>query len=164
MGWVALVGAVIQGAASLNAGNAQAHLLKQNAKVAGWQADDVERVGYEDEMAVRRQANSIIGSQRAAAAGRGLSVNEGTALEFQVDTARLAEIEALKVRHNARTKAWAYRTTGDSLKYQAQLAKNQGQSDAAGTILAGYGNYKAGKPATPKKSPVSQTWDQKGYS
>lgn len=152
MGWVGIaalaLGAVQQGLSQKAAGDAEASLQKMNAKIAGYQADNAIFQGEQDVTQIRQTVRSIIGAQRAGAAGNGLNVNEGTPLELQMDSARLGELDVARARYNARLAAWASKVGQSSALYQGELAKQKGKSGLVGSLLQGagniYGGYKAG--------------------
>lgn len=71
---------------------------RQAAKAEAKQAEI--SAGIEERQA-RRRAAEIIGKQQNIAAGAGLSTTTGSPLEFMLDSAREAEIEAQNIRYGS---------------------------------------------------------------
>lgn len=145
MGWPALVimavGAIVSAKGKQSEGKAQSYLYKQNAQLAGYQAEAAIQEGERNVAEIQRARNQIIGEQRAHAGGSGLLVNQGSALDAQVDTAVLAEEDIMRARYNAKLAAWGYQVDQSSYKYQAKLAKKAGQQAAIGGLLSSAGSF-----------------------
>jgi hypothetical protein len=153
MGAIALgamaLGAVISANSQYQAGKTQSKLLKQNATLAGYQGQSAIAQGEYEVGALRRNISQTIGAQRAAAGGSGLLVNQGSALDVQMDTARQGELDVARLRYNALLKSYGYQVENQSYMTQAEIAKATGKSNAVGSLLQGVGNvygfgYKTG--------------------
>lgn len=133
-------GTVFSAFSQKESGKAQSSLLKQNATIAGYQAQDAIAQGEEDVKLIRQAVRATIGKQRAMAASGGFLVNKGTNLELQADAAYQGELDVARARFNARRKAWGYLTQNASYMYQADLAKQSGKYNFYGSLLQGAGN------------------------
>jgi len=113
----------------------QADVLKQNAKIADMQAEDVLRRGEEAVFEKRLEGKRVIGAQRAALAAQGIELGSGSALDIQGDTAAQAEIDALTIRNNAFREAMGYRMRAGQLRTEARGTRLFGSLTAQQTLL-----------------------------
>lgn len=142
---------VIGGVGQIQQGNAQAAAMRYNAQVAEMNAtladrrakDALER-GKVEEQQQRLRAAQLMGKQRAAMAANGVDLSFGSPLDNLVDTAELAELDALTIRRNAANEAYDFETQGVNYRADANLsrmnasaARTGGYLSAAGTILGG---------------------------
>jgi len=124
---------------------------RYNAKMAEYAAQDAERRGEEEALAVRRKAASLKSSQRVSLAARGLDISYGTAQDLQDQTDFFGEQDVNTARYNARSQAWSARASGDLMRAEGDAAAYQGTIGAAGTLLSGAGQV-ASKWPQGKKS------------
>lgn len=137
-GVIAAGGAIKQGQAQKAQANYQAAVERNNATIAGWQADDAAKRGQVEEQRQRLQVARIRGSQRAAYASSGVELTGGSPLDTLMDTAQLGELDALTIRSNAEREAYGYRTQQGNLAAQSALTRQAGRNAAtAGYIGAG---------------------------
>lgn len=140
MGAIGAIGAMAGGgllsaAGSIAAGQANSNLAKYNAQVSELMAADALKRGKEAESRHRADVRGLIGSQRAGYAGQGIDANDGSALDVQADTAAQGELDALQIRHNAAMEAWGHRAQASESRYRGKIARVQGFTGAAGTLL-----------------------------
>jgi hypothetical protein len=76
-----------------------------------------------------------MGTQRATLAGRGISLEEGSALNILSDTAYLGEQDALTVKDNTAKNVWAAKVQANNQTSNAGL--HQMQADNQNPLLAG---------------------------
>lgn len=76
--------------------------LALSAERLAQQQEQVLQRGVEEENKVRRSTADLISTQRATAGARGVRIDTGTPAMLQIDTARLGEVDALRVRRNHR--------------------------------------------------------------
>jgi len=132
----------------------QAQVAKNNEKYSKWMAADAESRGSKEEDKQRERTGLIIGAQRASLGASGTDVNEGSALDLQVDAATLGEMDAITIRNNANREAWGHRVQASNFANEAKVAKSSQSSPwlAVGSSLLGSasqvgGTYmKASKP------------------
>jgi len=122
----------------------QGSLLEQNASVAEAQAADAIARGAQDTYQHRAGVRRLIGAQRAAIGASGVDLGTGSALDVQMDAARLGELDELTIRNNAAREAWGFKVEAANYRNQAILgkyaAKNQAQglrNESWGTLLSG---------------------------
>lgn len=103
------MGQIQQAGAQAGMAGYQAQLARQNQTIAEWNARRAEERGQVAEQQQRLKTAQIIGAQRAALAGQGADINEGSPLDIQADSARAGEFDALTLRSNAATEAYGQR-------------------------------------------------------
>ena len=124
-----------------------AQVAEQNAQVAEDAARAERRQGYEDAVKKRQEAARIIGSQRAEAGASGATVDVGSTLDRNLDTAEKGELDALSLRQQAENnasnqdvRAWALRNQATDAQLQSQYSNSRAQTDYLGltsTLLNG---------------------------
>jgi hypothetical protein len=126
MGWVALVGAVVQAAAQKSSSNAQQTqlLLEKRQEQAAAQDREVQRM---------RRLNAILGSQNAAIAASGV-VNSGSIANVSITDAKRASEDSQVDRVNTSARIIAIDTNRRAIRKAGDL-------QAAGTILSAAGRY-----------------------
>lgn len=107
-----------------------AEVAENNAQVAEWQADDASQRGEEEATRARIRRGSLIGAQRAAFAGSGVTVDVGSPLIVTESTDALGEMDAMTIKHNAALEAWAYRNEARGFEAQAELSRKNKRSPA----------------------------------
>ena len=91
----------------------------ENVRRLEKQATQTIERGGEDENAVRRIGAETISSQRAFYGARNVVIDTGTPAAMQVDTARMAEVDALRIRRNYRLQAESILQQADDIKRDA---------------------------------------------
>lgn len=124
-----------------------AQVAEQNAQVAEEAARAERRQGYEDAVKKRQEAARIIGSQRAEAGAGGATVDVGSTLDRNLDTAEKGELDALSLRQQAENnasnqdvRAWALRNQATDAQLQSQYSNSRAQTNYLGltsTLLNG---------------------------
>ena len=125
----------------ISAGEEQKAHLEGQARALELRADALEKEGFAQETAIRRQKDQVIGQQRSAAAGSGVDVSTGSVLDVIEDSAFNIEMDALTTRNSYANQAAAMRTEAS----MTRAAKPSGLSTllgAAGTAAGGYAQYK----------------------
>lgn len=115
-----------------------AKMMEYNKKIGELQAADALRRGEIEEGRYRQQVGAMIGQQRVSMAAQGLDVNDGSALQVQQDTARIGEIDAMTIRHNAAMEAWGYKVQAAGAGAQADMARKAGTQRALSTLSTGF--------------------------
>ena len=137
-------GAYSNSKATKTALNAQAQVQRNNAIIAGWQAEDALARGNKAALKVRSQGRTLQGQQRAALAANGVDVNTGSALEILKDTDYFTEVDAITAKDNAAREAWAIRNqaagyTADANLLQARAAAESPMLAATTSLLGSAG-------------------------
>lgn len=140
---LAAVGAVMTVASTAFAAVAQSQaagyqeqVAKNNAKVAGWQADDAARRGEIDRARLSVRNAQIIAAQTAGVGASGIQLGSGspeTVLEYNRGVA--AE-DLATAGYNAQLEQWGYRSRQDNFNAQAGL---YGQTATNSLIAGGIG-------------------------
>lgn len=134
-------------------GKAQEQIAKNNAVVAGYQAEDAQRRGEEEAQRIRRQAAMLKGQQRARAAAGGLDLGVGSIAELQDQTDFFAQVDQNTARRNADLESWQARAQAANFRAEGANARAAGTTGAFSTLLSTAGSV-AGKwysfnPKTP---------------
>jgi hypothetical protein len=110
---------------------------RNNQILAEQAAQDAERRGGENAMAVRRRGDQTKGAQRAAQAASGLDLGVGTAAELQDQTSFFSDTDQKTARMNAAREAWSARAQGANYRFQGDTALSQANLSATGTLIGG---------------------------
>ena len=118
-------------------GNYQNEMANINAQFAELSAESAITRGNKQAADVKRNTKKIIGSQRAAMAAQGISIDSGSALDVQEDTAMIGELEAMKVKNNAWMEAFGYKVQAQQDRQQGKIGKMAADNTAATTLATG---------------------------
>lgn len=135
---LSVLGSFTQAGASRKAGKAQKQLAEYNAELMEVKAEDALVRGREAEQRLRLGARGMIGASRAAFAASGVEVNDpdSTAGNVAADIKALSEVDALTIRSNAAREAWGYRAAATDLRFGGEVAEQEGNQKAIGTLLS----------------------------
>ncbi len=100
-------------------------MLQRNAAVLEQNAQYAEQQGILAEDRQRQKTAQRIGSQRAALAGQGGDINDGSDVDLIGDTARAGEFDALTIRNNTRHQIYGIRLQKMNAENQASFAGAQ---------------------------------------
>ena len=139
-----VMSSIQQGKARQAQAEYQADVARQNQQLAEQQASAQRKEGSDNMIAKRQETAKLIGRQRAAAGASGATVDVGSSLDLQADTAAQGEIDALNIYNQASDKAygtqlqgWGYGQQAAGYDAQADAAGSSIWSNAAGTALGG---------------------------
>jgi hypothetical protein len=137
-----VLGTVFSAGAQIYAGNAAAQQGKytqqveeQNAKNSEQRARDATARGEQEAGERRLKTRLLIGSQRAALAGNGVDLQDGTALELVADEAMFGAIDEDRIRSNAAREAWGYRVDATNSRNRGYQARTSGNQQRVGSYL-----------------------------
>lgn len=130
-----VAGGVQTARAQKAAGEYQAQVDEQNAKIGRQQADQARQIGNMEEERQMRRVRAAVATQRAAQAANGLDINSGTALDLQAETAGFGAADALNIRANAIRQAWGFEVGAVNDINSASAARAGGRNAATGTML-----------------------------
>lgn len=102
---------------------------ERNRQFAEFEAQDAIERGKVTEQRARIATRQLLGEQRARTAANNISVNTGSAVAIQAETAMLGELDALTIRENAAREARGLRQDAANFGGQARLTR-----DSAGNI------------------------------
>lgn len=141
-GVTAADGAAKQGRAQYEAGMYQAQVNARNSQIAALNAKNVAEQGKAAEQDNRQQAQALRGTQRAVQAGLGQLVDTGSAGRVVSDSARAAEVDALRIRQEVARQALGFELQAQDFTTQGQLdqmgannAFGAGKTNAFATLL-----------------------------
>jgi len=139
-------------------GDYEAMLFGRNAAYADEQAKDATARGKEIEHDVDRDARLLQGSQRAALASQGLTLDTGSSRHIQDNDAALAEADRRKVRTNAAREALGFTRQAEDYRMQGDWARQSGKSQARAlrnqsvvTLLTGAADMARSYASGPKR-------------
>lgn len=137
-GAIGAYGAIQSGQAQKKQARYQSAVERNNATIAGWQAEDATQRGQIEEQRQRLATARLRGAQRAGMAANGIEIDSGSPLDVLMDTASLGELDALTIRSNAEREAYGFRSQQGNLMAQSGLTTMAGRNAAtAGYIGAG---------------------------
>ena len=108
-----------------------------NAKNAEIQAQDAQRRGEKDAIAIQQKGAAYKSAQRVNMAAKGLDLSYGTAADLQDQTDFFSQSDAATARTNAAKEAWSLRAR--KAGYQAEAMSNSPYMAAGGSLLGGAG-------------------------
>lgn len=119
-----------------------ADVAKRNQDMAVEQAASVKRQGYDAAQTQRLKAAGMIGTQRAIAGASGITVDTGSNLDLQMDTAEKGELDALAIQqqgfdkaHNIEIQGW--NSGQQAAAYGWQASNLDPTNEMIGTALGG---------------------------
>jgi hypothetical protein len=124
-------------------GQAQQSLANRNARLIEAQADDAITRGNEEAGALRMRTKRLIGSQRAALAGQGVSVGSEVAGDLRDDALGMSMQDEQQIKRNAYRDAWGLRGQASNQRLGGAYARRAGTNQAIGTVLGGIGSASA---------------------
>lgn len=127
---VAIVGMGVSYSASQAQAKTAAKVAKHNAQMNEYTAQDAERRGEEEAIALRRRGAALKSSQRVGLAAKGLDLSYGTAADLQDQADFFTQADVATARTNAAREAWSARAQGG-------LSLAQGKADASNARLQG---------------------------
>lgn len=134
----------------------ESKLYGANAKMAGMAAQHERARGQEEARRIREMTRQVVGAQRAGMAGQGVSVDSGSALALQEETAYQGEMDVNTALHNAALSAWGYEQEAANMSFAAKMAKQTAFSQMLAGAAATYDAYKgyAGDTTPPADPPA----------
>lgn len=108
-----------------------------NMRMANLQAEDATRRGDVEASRLKKDAQRLQGSQRAAYAGQGVDVGSGTAALIQDETGTLGEMDAVIARNNAWREALGYRVEASDIASRSRMQTAASRFERRSTILTG---------------------------
>lgn len=126
----------------------QEEIANRNANLEEMRAKDALVRGQIAEGQQRTREEQLIGTQRATFASRGLSSNEGSALNILDTTRHMSDVDIGTIRDNASKEAWALRQSATNYRQNAELWKERGDNtnprmNAFLSLMGGGGNVAA---------------------
>lgn len=121
---------------------AQARIAELNAKMADKAAQRSIERGQFEEQKLRLARADLKGKQRAAMGANNVIMSEGSALNEQVSTDYLTEIDAQNIQLNALHEAFGYRNQG--LGYRMDATMKRGEAKGISPFMAGTASLIAG--------------------
>ncbi len=129
----------ISAVSAMNQADAAQQVASNNAQMAEYAAQDAQRRGEQDAMAIQRKGAAVKSSQRVALASKGLDLSYGTAADLQDQTDFFAQSDTATARDNAAREAWSLRARGQAERAKGDFAASNGMLSAAGSLIGGAG-------------------------
>lgn len=128
--------------------------LEFNKAVAEFQAEEARRIAERDVEVLEKRSKQVIGAQRAAFAAQGIDVEQGSALDVQLDTAAITEVDALTIRNNAARQAFGFKVDALTAASQRRFSDINFEAQRKSTLLTGgLGLLQTGARAIPGSTP-----------
>jgi hypothetical protein len=131
-------GALLQGYAAQQAGDANAAALYENALIAEKAAVDSLDRGSVEAGKAKMGGSQMIGKARVAAAAAGVDVQSSSVIDVIGQTRMMSEFDAKTIYSNAERESWQYKMQARSLRAQAR-AESAKADMAMFTSLLGAG-------------------------
>jgi hypothetical protein len=112
-------------------------MYRYNAGISRMQSEDAKLRGETSAMQRGSSARSMVGSQRAALGAQGIDVSSGSALDVQVDTGKIAEMDIVTIRNNAAREAWGFDVQAQDYENRAGMASASASNRSRTTLLTG---------------------------
>ena len=130
--------AISQGTAQKNSADFQAAVDKNNAVIAGYNADIAEQSQSQKTQAIERDGSLRLSAQRAALGASGVDVDTGSGGNVQSATVEDTQRAAATSQYQGELTGYGYRTQEQNLTDQAAVTTATGANAAtAGAISAG---------------------------
>lgn len=136
---LSLIGTGVNVFAALESSRTNSAIGEFNARQLDAQARDVLDQGVLAVGDAQARGRQIVGAQRAAFAGQGVSLDSGSAVAVQADTDRKLAQTITSIQADAVRQAAGLKIQAISARMQAKWAKRAGILDAVGTGLSGAG-------------------------
>lgn len=130
---------VMTGYQARQQGKFQEGVSKYNAARMRNEATQVRNKSVEQENTLRRQVAEQQARQRTQAAGSGVDVGSGSALQLQEDTALLGEVDALRIRSNFEQQAQGLEDQAYLTEEEGKNARKRGRNQFTASIFGGLG-------------------------
>jgi len=128
-------GGLTSALAGYTAGKTNAHIARDNAKIATAQADETLQGGEFEAGRAQSRAARVASAARAGEAGQGVVVGAGTSGAVVQDTERAGAMDALMLKRNAARQALGYTTKATGEEIAAEMQQAQGRNAAISTFL-----------------------------
>ena len=129
-------GGLFQGVSQYEAGQERGSLFRANAGIAAQQYQSEMQAGSTNESRILMKGAQQTGQQVAQIGASNLQ-QRGTPAAVVASSAQANEIDALTTVNNARRRAYGFQVQEASDLNQASMAREAGDFNAAGSILAG---------------------------
>lgn len=120
----------------------QAQVAEQNAELAADQGRQAKKEGFENKIKKRQEVAMTIATQRAQQGASGATVDVGSALDVNMDTAATGESDALALEQQGLNKD--YQARMEAWNYQNQAAANNANSNYYASTASYYKRQAAG--------------------
>ena len=134
------IGGFQQAQAARAAGNANAQIAENNARLAEQQAHDTQVLAVRDQQQSAWRTRALIGQQKAAIAANGLDMDIGTPLDLMAETAMFGKADEDAIGMDAARKAWGFQAEAINYRNQGAQAKWAGKAQSRATILSTIGS------------------------
>lgn len=141
---VGAYGAIKQGEAQQQAAGYQAAVDKNNATIAGWNADIAEQSQVAKTQAIERQGSLRAGAQRAALSAGGVDAASGSSLDLLDATAQDTARAASASQYQGDLTGYGYRTQQQNFLGQAEVATAGGNNAATAGAIGGFSTLLGG--------------------
>lgn len=134
---IAVHGSIQAGKARKAEMERQAVVARKNAEIAKENADETKKQGQRDIARKRLETRQLIARQRVGMGANGIELDSGSALDVQLDSQMMGELDAENIKRNAELKARAYLQQGENFNYQADANIASGNAAQRAGVLNG---------------------------
>lgn len=115
----------------------QENIARINQRFAETQSNDALKRGKKEESLVKSAVKQTIGSQRAAIAGQGISLDSDTASQIIEDTRLKGSADIQTIKNNAWREAWGYKVQALGASIAGEWAGLSSRQNAKNTLITG---------------------------
>lgn len=152
---VAAIGVAVAATAAVQQAQAQQEAATFNKKVAENAATAARQAAEANAAQRREQLKRVLAQQRANIGGSNVT-ETGSPLLVEIDSAKQAELDALRIQHGGQQQALGFETQGAYAKYAGAQAAQASYAQAGTSLLRGVGQgvtayqqYQARQPIRP---------------
>src|SRR5262249_52986349 len=132
---LAIGGTALSAYGSLRRGMFQAQVARNNAKIAGQNAEYARESGQAQAALGTRKGAAEVAKIKTAIAANNIDVNSGSAVDVIAGETEANKLDAETVLHNSDLQAYGYTTQAESFKAQAKEDETSGWLNAASDLL-----------------------------
>lgn len=131
--------AVMSAGAIYSQGQVAKQTARNNATMAEYAAQDAQRRGEEQALAVQRKGAALKSAQEVGMAAKGLDLGYGTAADLVDQTDFFTQSDVATTRTNAARESWNMRAQGQQMLAKGNADALNATYQAAGTLLGSAG-------------------------
>ena len=156
---IAAVGVAVSTYAAVQSAQAQQEAAKFNQKVAQNAATAARQAAESNANQRRENLRRVLAQQRADIGGSGVADTTGSPLLVQIDSARQAELDALRIQHGGEQAALGFEAQGAYARFAGRQAAAESYTQAGTSLLQGVGTgINTYQKARTAPSTIQNTW------
>ena len=143
-----VVSNIAEGQAAKKKGQEERRIAEFNALQMENEATRARNIGVEEENKVRQRAAVIRSQQRAQMGAANIDLGSGSAVDLQLETEMLGEVDALRVKSNYEAQATSRESQAFITRKQGEQAERAGNAAYQASFLGAGGKLLSNKVAS----------------